>query len=372
MGPDTGGERLPPLHARWVTELLGGAIPRETQATCERCAMWPSAGEKPSAGSFHFDSVIKCCRYIPNIRNFLAGRILTDTDPAAQAGRTTVEKRVAEGIGVTPLGLRQPPVFALLYDNSESFFGRARTLRCPHYLDTGGHCGIWRHRNSTCATWFCKHVRGKVGHEFWRNSLQDLLLAIEEDLARWCVLELHPTDAVLRELVATAEWTSGKDAVTGESLDNKVNQENYARVWGDWRGNEGRFFARCAELVNPLAWTDVLAITGPRVRAYPQLTKQAYGRLLSDDVPRALNVGPIQLVHVRNGVARINSYDGYDPLDVPTSVMELLYYFDGRPTEAALSAIAEERGLRLEPALVRKMVDLGLLVPAEDAGDRPQ
>jgi hypothetical protein len=43
--------------------------------------------------------------------------------------------------------------------------------------------------------------------------------------------------------------------------------------------------------------------------------------------------------------------------------MELLPYFDGRPTEDVLAAIADERGIRLEPDLVRKLVDFMLLVP---------
>lgn len=365
MSFNTGGELLPPLHARWVSELLGGPIPRESQATCGQCAMWSRSGEKPAPGSFHFDRVIKCCTYIPNIRNFLVGRVLGDIDPAAQSGRATTQKRITKRIGVTPLGLRQPPVYALLYENSERFFGRNKALRCPHYLEAEGRCGIWTHRNSTCATWFCKHVRGKVGHEFWRDSLHRLLLSVEEELARWCVLELHPTDDMLRQLTATAEWTSGNDSVTGESLDNKVNEEAYARLWGGWRGREEEFFARCAELVSPLSWSDVLAIAGPGVQAYAQLTQAAYRRLLSEDIPSVLTVGPIQLVNVRNGVARINSYDSYDPIDVPKAVMDLLYYFDGRPTRNALEAIATELGFNVEPELLRKLVDFGLLVRSD-------
>ena len=357
MGPDHGSEPLPPLYARWVAELLGGAIPREAAATCDECAMCVSGAEAPGPGGIYFDRVVKCCTYLPELHNFLVGRILSDPDPAAQPGRSTVAKRIAAGIGVTPLGLAQSPVFSLLYRNSEDAFGQSRTLCCPHYLEEGGRCGIWRNRDSTCSTWFCKHVRGKIGWTFWRDSLHQLLLVVEEDLARWCVLELHPSDDTLRQVVA-----STAEAVTGESLDNRVNQETYACVWGEWRGREGEFFLRCAELVNPLSWAEVLAISGPKVRAYAQLTERAYGRLISDDVPPALLVGSIQLVQIQQGTTRVNTYSDYDPLDVPSIVMELLHYFDGRPTEDAIAAIAQERGFRLEPALVRKMVDFGLLV----------
>jgi hypothetical protein len=42
-------------------------------------------------------------------------------------------------------------------------------------------------------------------------------------------------------------------------------------------------------------------------------------------------------------------------------LLELLPYFDGRPTKDVLAAIEDERGVSLDPALVRKMVDFGLL-----------
>src|SRR4029077_8749799 len=149
--PGTDGEPLPPLYAKWVGDLLGGAIPREFRATCDNCAMREGTGEGAGAAHYYFDPVIKCCTYIPELPNFLVGRILSDNDPAAQFGRTTVEKRIKDGIAVTPLGLAQPPVFSLLYRSSEQSFGRSSSLRCPHYIEDGGRCGVWRNRDSTCA-----------------------------------------------------------------------------------------------------------------------------------------------------------------------------------------------------------------------------
>src|SRR5258706_1678248 len=119
MAPETNSEPLPPLYEKWIAELVGGAIPRESRATCDNCAMC-TGGEEPesSAQTYFFDPVIKCCTWVPNLHNFLAGRILSDADPAAQFGRTTVEKRIAAGIGVSPLGLAPSPVFSLLCSNS--------------------------------------------------------------------------------------------------------------------------------------------------------------------------------------------------------------------------------------------------------------
>jgi hypothetical protein len=321
--------------------------------------------EEATSQTYFFDPVIKCCTWVPNVHNFLVGRILSETDPAAQFGRTTVEKRIAAGIGVTPLGLAPPPVFSLMYQNSSDSFGRSRTLSCPHYIHDGGRCGIWRNRNSVCTTWFCKHMRGQVGFTFWRDSLQHLLQAVEKALARWCLLELKLGSEALRHLVVTDNWTGDADTITGASLDNRVDQCAYARIWGKWRGREQEFFVRCGELVSPLSWSDALAIGGPEAQVFARLTEESYGQLISDDVPSALKVGPFHLVQIENSMTRVNSYSVYDPLDVPQAVVELLHYFDGRPTERALAAIADERGVHLEPALVRKLVDFKLLVPVE-------
>ncbi len=364
MVTDGGGEPLPPLYARWVSELLGGVIPREAQATCDACPMKGQPGEEPLDRLTFFDPVIKCCTYVPELYNFLVGRILADTDPQAQAGRATVEKRIADGVGVTPLGLMQSPVFSLLYQNSSDSFGRSRSLRCPHFLEDTGRCGVWRHRESTCATWFCKHVRGNVGYTFWRRGLHRLLQVVERDLSRWCVLELYGSDATLQNVVASAAWAGAADPVTGDSLDNRVSPKVYAEVWGEWRGREVEFYGRCADLVAPLCWSEVLAICGPEARACERVTRHAYERLTSEEVPQRLEVGAFQLVRVQRKVARVSSYSSYDPLDVPAAVMEVLPYFDDRPTDEALAAIEEERGLRLEPDLVRKLVDFGLLVRA--------
>ena len=330
--------------------------------------MAPDAGEQSARSTYYYDPAVKCCTYVPDLHNFLAGAILSGTNPDAQPGRATVEKRMAEGLGVTPLGLAQPPVYSLLYNRSDHSFGRSRTLRCPHYLEDSGRCGVWLHRDSICSTWFCKHVRGAVGHAFWQESLQRLLSAVENGLARWCVLELHLSADCLRHLVTDASWNSESQEVTGEALDNKVNREAYAHIWGDWRGREGEFFRRCAELVTPLSWADVLAICGQEVRACARLTQDAHRQLISGDVPAALSVGAIQLVQIRQDVTRVASYSYSDPLDVPQIVMELLHHFDGRPVADALAAIAGERGVRLDLDLVRKMVDFGLLVAA--AGPR--
>jgi len=64
------GEALPPLYAAWMAELLPGPIPRESRATCDNCAMLPPISERHDSGE-HYFSRIKCCTYVPTLRNFL-------------------------------------------------------------------------------------------------------------------------------------------------------------------------------------------------------------------------------------------------------------------------------------------------------------
>ena len=351
------------MYAKWVAEFVGGVIPREIRATCNACAMCADGRSNSASRGYFFDIGVKCCTYLPTLPNFLVGRILLDKDPTTEIGLSTVEKRIGDAIGVTPLGLMQSPIFSMLYHNSSDSFGQSKTLRCPHYIEEGGRCGIWRNRNSMCTTWFCKHVRGRVGQAFWR-SLEHALRLIEKELAQWCVLELQPDTNVLR---CIPDWSD--ENITGDTLDNKVNQKTYQRMWGSWCEREGEFFQRCAELVSPMSWTEVAAVCGSEVRMQVRLVQESYNRLTSENVPNVLNVGPINLVQMEQGSTRVRTYSDFDPLDIPNTVMELLRYFDGRPTEQALAAIANERGIRVDPALVQKLVDFKVLVQTDDGID---
>jgi len=356
-------EPLPPLYDGWVAQLLEGIIPRESRATCHDCAMCPSSGAQSGPRNHYYDPRIKCCTYIPVLHNFLVGRILSDDDPAAQAGRRTVEKRIAEGVAVTPFCLDIPPAFSVLYNNAGAkAFGRSRTLRCPHYIEDGGRCGVWRNRNSVCSTWFCKHVRGQVGEAFWQHSLLYLLNFVEQDLAFWCLLQLDFGDDAFRHLMAISEQS---ERLTAESMDNQAETERHKQIWGGWCGHETDFFVKCAELVNRLSWSDVLRISGPRAHAYARLTKQAFARLTSDEIPSALTTGSMRIVQIQEEATRVNTYSWLDPVEVPNVIMALLHYFDGQPTGDVVDAIAAKTGIRLEPALIRKMVDFGLLIPRE-------
>ena len=357
---DTSSEPLPPLYDRWIRSLLGGNIPRESRATCDHCAMLPDSSEATNSSRHFFQPSTKCCTYVPDLANFLVGGTLSDTDPQAEFGKRSLLKRMAEGIAITPLGVGQSPLFSLVYNHAEDAFGVARGLRCPHYLESEEKCGVWRQRNATCSTWFCKHVRGNTGYQFWRKSLHPLLGEVERQLAWWCVLRFDLPQDQLR-LLYEQKHQEQNYSVNNEAIDNQVDPKIYARLWGDWLGREGEFFIRCGEWVNGLDWSDVSQICGSQVRALAQLTVNAYKELTSDEVPAKLQIGAMELVQISRDCARVSTYSRYDPIDMPYYIIELLSYFEANSTEEALQQIEAEKGIRLDQPLVRKLVDFGLL-----------
>src|SRR4051812_29785332 len=128
---------LPPLYARWLEELGCGPLPEEREATCSDCAM---CSDDPHAVGEFFDPHTKCCTYVPELFNFLVGRVLADesADPVARRGRKSVVKRIRDADGVTPLGLGRPRAHLSLYRQSSDAFGHAQSMRCPHYVDEAG------------------------------------------------------------------------------------------------------------------------------------------------------------------------------------------------------------------------------------------
>lgn len=354
---------LPPLFDAWV-QSLGVAAPNETQATCDDCAMCRSAaepaGQAATAPAF-FDPRTKCCTYFPTLPNFLVGRILNETDPNLASGRKAVADLVAAGVGVTPAALGSPPQHSLLYRGMKSAFGRSLTMRCPYYVEQGGQCGIWKHRDAVCSTYFCKHDRGAVGARVWQ-ALTDLLLVVSEALSGHCVLELGLGEDATRRFAARRS-VARTDEPDPNELDGRRRQD-HDRMWGDWRGREAEFYSACAGVVEAIAPAEALALAGARGRVFAVEAANAYRALASDEVPERLCVGEVAARPGPPGTVYIKGYRPSDELAAPSFLLEMLTNFDGRPVAEVLAAIEQETGVILEHDLVRKLVDFEILVSA--------
>ncbi|MGE0126829.1 MAG: hypothetical protein AB7U82_01900 [Blastocatellales bacterium] len=350
---------FPPLYAAWMNELFAGPIPDEPRATCLNCTMCGSADEYLANPARFFHPSTKCCTYMPELPNYLVGRILADDDPAAAKESASIEARINAGIAVAPFGLLRPPRFAKAYDDlSDDAFGREPSLRCPHYLDQeGGLCGIWKNRNSVCSTWFCKLERGAVALNYW-NAARDLLSAVEIDLARWCMLELNLDHAAPGPLDA-------------DMLNDLADPNTRRRIWGDWFGREREFYLECARLVSPLSWQDALAICGSETQSLAQLAQEAYRRMTSDKLPARLKQGAFTVAKCGPDSWGVKSktYDR-EGLYLSQAALDVLPYFDGRPATEILDQVERERRLRLSSELLRRLTDFGILVAVDEESAR--
>lgn len=355
---------LPPLYADWMLQALPGNIPGEAKATCENCAMCNKTGS-PGAQSYYFNPKTKCCTYLPELPNFLVGRILAETDPGAVLARDKLLERINKGTAISPFGVVKPAPYEMLYNQATNFFGKSETMLCPYYIEEGGLCGVWRHRNSICATWFCKHNRGATGFLFWK-TVQKLLTLAERTLAVWCILQLEPGQAAMKRLFPLDFQGRSASALDANQLDDIKDEDDYRRKWGKWYGRETDFYLICGELVSGLSWEQVLEIGGAELQAINGLVQEAYRNLVSAEIPGRLRTGSFQIIHSGGDKNLIETYSPYDPLSMPRPLMEVLNYFDGRPTEEAVKAIYDEQDLNLTPALVRKLADFQLLMPVDE------
>lgn len=328
---------LPPLYGRWISELLQGPLPEEQAATCDACVQ--CSGHAPEG--YRFADATKCCTYVPALANYLVGGSLR---AGSLQGRERLLRRMrAEPDSVTPHGLDATDDERRRYRdilNGERF-GRDADLNCPYYLrEAGGLCGVWKHRNGICATWYCKHDRGALGQRFWQ-SLEMLLTAVERELSHWCAC------TILYEETPAAEASD-------------------AAPWAAWSGREAEYFRRAAELVEPLAWIDVQAIGGPSVAAAAADLLSAHAAL-RDGVPASLELGTIRVSHRGAQTSRLVTYLDTDALEVQNDLLDLLHRFDGRPTGEVLAEL-RAAGVDVSPALLRLLVDFELLVAPIDLG----
>ena len=358
--PQTAGTAgtLPALYARWIEAIINGSLPVEIEATCSDCAMCSRSGEPDDPEQNFFDKGSKCCTYTPTLSNFMAGAILGD--PTLSMGRETLAARLSIGLGAGPLAILPPPAYNLLYRHSQNAFGHNSTLRCPHLDTATGACSIWTYRDPTCVTWFCKHLRGKVGQSFWR-ALQTFLSAVSKELSLWCVLQLNIGDDALALLESRSKGELTGENLQSNELDGRFDAEEARKTWGRWWQRETAFYAECARLVSELDFQEVERICGPGVQVASRLVKLAYGKLQETAIPGNLKIGRFEVEDATLDAVRVWSYSRLDPLDLPVPVFIALSYFDGRPTCDALSAVEHDLGTQLASPLLRTLIDFGIL-----------
>lgn len=334
---------FPPLYARWVETLLGAPVPEERRATCGACPMTEGIDTEIA-----FNPRAKCCTFFPELPSFAVGGVFLDDDPAMERGRRVMRARIEEiGQQVTPLGLGPPRSFHKVYGRDETF-GIAPTLRCPYYLDEGpGLCGIWRHREGVCATWFCKHERGAVGLAFWR-VLKRLIKTIDDRLAASIARDLGIHEGAL-EAVRKSTATLHRDR----------DPDYYAAIWAPWGGREIDYYVASAKAAAVLGWDEVRARCGdaldPSVRALEAMWKELRR---GPQLPDLVRIRVFRRIGKVGDSTLIKTYSEYDSLDLPDrTVAALLQRPMGKPEDL----IRELGPSGVDRPLLEKMLDADLL-----------
>lgn len=369
----SGSSALPPLYTAWMEDLLQAPIEEESEATCSDCVMCVTKQTKRTPDDHLFNLHTKCCTYIPRVPNFLVGKILLDNDPSAAKGRAAFEAYLRDRADVRPQGLFPHNDFVKNYSSDPQVFGRNQDMKCPFYLEEeGGLCGIWKHRTAICSTWFCKHVRGDTGKQFWKR-VENLLGAVQISLSHWCMHQLEAGTEEFRRCFPYSEEPDMfalfdrqifyyENALFNQMKDPSAFLEFRQRIWGKWFEKESEYFEACARLVAPLRWKEVLSIGTAPIARLANEVKAAFGAIAIKEVPQVLHPGTFKVVDLDEIEVRVWSYSEFDTVDLPKSILPLIAYFDGSPTTQVLNRIEKDSGVRLESDLLRKLIDFKVLV----------
>lgn len=352
---------LPVLSSTWLRQVVPGLLPKEVEADCANCSMCDpesSDAQAPRVGYFH--RLTKCCTFLPELPNFLVGAALCDSTAEMKRGRDTIQARIDRGLGVTPFGLFRDPTYDLLYRSRKQSltdgFGQNTTLTCPHYAADTGQCTIWRYREATCATWFCKYVRGAAGQRFWQDLVKPLLASIERALCFHC-LTVSRFEFPL-ELLKRRAWDPNTPAGEREAAGANELDE----LWGTAINQKAAFYRECFEKISGLEWKHIQTIGGAEVQLRALLFRRAYAQYVSPGVlPQSAKLAPVQIAEMGRESVRLVTYSPYDPIELPKVLFDLLGAFDGRPIEQARRNILEEFGFDLEPDLIQRLFDFGIL-----------
>jgi hypothetical protein len=352
-------EDLPPLYRRWAEGFLPAPIERERLATCDRCIMLDPSSLAPEE---LYNPKTKCCTYTPDLPNYLAGRILADTDPAMQPARRFLEMRVAGGAGVTPISVAPTPVYVHLYDHrAPAAFGRTPILRCAFYVNDGGRCGIHQHRDGVCSTWFCKHNRAGSGRAFW-TAIRNVFKVIERTLVWWAVDQSDLDAAARLAIVGMDQQVKQLDQFQISGVASPALRQH---LWGNFAGREAEFFRGCAERVEALSWPEVLAIGGGVLAYQIRIAREAQARLADPRLPERVTrgTGVIQL-GPRPGTVRLRVF-GASPAEagvMPTRAVELAAQLTNGPLAPTLARL-RAAGHDIDDDAVRTLLDYQVLVP---------
>ncbi len=354
-------DSFPAVYRQLLPEFFEQRVPEETLATCHACAMCTPEGGVQGLGSASFNLATKCCSFHPALPNYLVGGILADPGDDLSEGRDRIRAQLRRRADCWPLGLTIPGVYSLLYDRKgPGVFGTARSMQCPYFREGEYSCTIWRHRNATCSTWFCKHVKGQDGHDFWM-AVKAYVGHLEAVLPAYFALELG-LDA------AQTPITNPAARLTRHQIDGTVDEARYTKAWGAWRGREEEYFLECNRRASELDRNSVAEIIGSHQQRTLQMRLgSSYQQMMTPVLPDPLLRNPKLVVYPRaDGQCQVTSVAG--SFSVARDVLDMLSAFDGVLSTAEVSErLRRHHNVVITPALLTKFYQNRFLVAPQVA-----
>jgi hypothetical protein len=330
-------DTLPALYARLLPSFFQQEFPAETKATCASCAMAEggchNAAETIDGASRLYRPDTKCCTFHPRLPNYLLGAILSDESAEMAEGRRRITERIDSRIGTTPLWLRAPAKYDLLYSSARRAFGRAESLLCPYYERSAGNCTVWRYREAVCSTFYCKFVAGADGRAFW-VSLKHYLALAEIQLARRAVFQLHP-DHILSGRYRDEAAAS---PLTPQDLDGlPPPAEEHAKTWGSWAGRETEFYRKCYEIVRSLDAAELERMMGLDGQLDLAVLERRREAVVQPALPKKLRFNTDATVKwLQDGSVALGAFSENDALALPGEAYALLVMFTGQESVDAV------------------------------------
>ncbi|MDC0749194.1 hypothetical protein [Polyangium mundeleinium] len=346
---------FPPLYWSFLPSFFDEPAPREDKATCDRCAMAPAAeGGRALPGAVRFRPDVKCCSFHPRLPNYLVGAILADNSPDMAEGRSRIRAKIAARSGVTPQWLAPPAKTQLLLKATRrTSFGRSLVLRCPYYEVESGLCTVWRHRESTCSTFFCRYSAGADGANFW-TAMRSYLSHVESRLAEHALQRVAPQ---LREPAATL------GELTLEDLEDRP-PAHYSACWSEWEGREEELYLRCHEHVAATNSQEFEAVVNNGDgRALLDEAVRAYRQATAPTLPERLVMNSHMVGIPANGGIYVKSYSRYETFFLSLEHQEVLRDFRGDQTVAENRVrLAQEKGVSIPDDLLLTFYQARILV----------
>jgi Fe-S-cluster containining protein len=348
----------PPVVQPLLPPFFDAPAIEESRATCGDCAMCKKPDQTAVPGAEYFIPDAKCCTYEPTLPNFLAGAILDDDAAELAEGRARIRAKIAGRNLVTPAWIAASRKFRLLLDAARTTsFGRTTKLLCPYF--DAGRCTIWRHRESVCSTFFCKHVGGAYGHSFWR-ALKAFLGHTETALARWAARTVDPElpETELPRLPLTIE----------DVEDRPPDDATYASWWGRWVGREEAFYGECLARVRALdrAAFEAIVLADDRGRSALETLRLAYDRATKPVLAERLVLADdLRPARSGDGVVVV-PYSSYDAQHLSESLYEVLKMLRAEETVSDfVDRIRREREVDVPRDLLLHLQMLGIVVPPD-------